>query len=353
MPLRLTMPPNSLKAPPVPRAPSEVAPAAGRKPRKPAGTKAPGTTLDVNLKVDSPKIREMERAALKRRGFKWAMGLILFICLGALLKITVREAFLKNPQFSLKQVVVRTEGPVTAQRIVRTSALTRGMNLLTVNMREIQGRIMTLPAVRSVKINRDYEGRLTLVVKQRQPVAWIELPKLGMKAGEPEIGHFIDAEGVTFPCEVKTDAYAALPVIRHETLAHHEAGTAMTDLSVKTALDLLARLQQRTEQQELPVLREIEIQKPWALTASLGEPAPKPQSHFIFGVDDLDEQLDRLDRIWLEARHREWKIDTLNLLVQKNLPITFREPPNLQGLQDPVTAALSPTAAPAAPTSVR
>ena len=195
------MPAPSSKSAPAPKAPS----APPKKPRK-----VGGMTLDVNLHVDSPKIRDMERAALKRRGFKWSMGLIILICLGTLLKITVREAFLKNPQFSLKQVVVRTEGPVTAQKIVRTSALTHGMNLLTVNMREIQGRIMTLPQVRSVKITRDYEGRLTLEVKQRQPVAWIECPKLGMIARQPDTGHFID--------EVK-----AIDPTEHHDLAQHAA----------------------------------------------------------------------------------------------------------------------------------
>lgn len=300
-------------------------------------------TLDVNLKVDSPKIRDMERAALKRRGFKWATGLIILICLGTLLKITVREAFLKNPQFSLKQVVVRTEGPVTAQKIVRTSALTHGMNLLMVNMREIQGRIMTLPQVRSVKITRDYEGRLTLEVKQRQPVAWLECPKLGMTARQPDTGHFIDAEGVTFPCEVVTDAYAALPSIRHEALVQNHPGAALTDLPVKSALTLLKELQQRSEQ-GAPEVRLIQLEKAWSMAAMMAD-----GSRVFFGVDDLDEQLARLDRIWLEARHREWKIDTLNLLVQKNMPITFRQPPNLQGLQDPMTAS----AAPATSTSVR
>ena len=328
------MPAPSSKSAPAPKAPS----APPKKPRK-----VGGMTLDVNLHVDSPKIRDMERAALKRRGFKWSMGLIILICLGTLLKITVREAFLKNPQFSLKQVVVRTEGPVTAQKIVRTSALTHGMNLLTVNMREIQGRIMTLPQVRSVKITRDYEGRLTLEVKQRQPVAWIECPKLGMIARQPDTGHFIDAEGVTFPCEVVTDAYAALPSIRYEALVQNHPGAAVSDLPVKSALSLLKELQQRSEE-GAPEVRVIHIEKPWSQAALLAD-----NSRILFGTDDLGEQLARLDRIWLEARHREWKIDTLNLLVRKNMPITFREPPNLQGLQDPMTASVTP----ATSTSVR
>lgn len=323
------------KAAPVPRAPSEVAAVRPSRPRR-----SGGVTLDVNLKVDSPKIREMERAALKRRGFKWATAIILFICLGALLKITVREAFLKNPKFSLRQVVVRTEGPVSAQRIVRASALTQGMNLLTVNLREVQARIQALPQVRSVKINRDYDGRLTLEVKQRHPVAWLECKKLGMEARKPGLGHFIDSEGVLFPCEL-VEPYESLPVIRHESLHQNQPGLALTTLQIKSALMLLNQLQARHEQQTLPNVTGIEITKPWCLTATLGGRTPKQQTLLTFGVDDLEEQLARLDRIWLEALHRNWKVDTLNLLVQKNLPVTFNEPPNLEGLQDAVTAGLS------------
>jgi hypothetical protein len=164
-----------------------------------------------------------------------------------------------------------------------------------------------------------------------------------MIARQPDTGHFIDAEGVTFPCEVVTDAYAALPSIRYEALVQNHPGAAVSDLPVKSALSLLKELQQRSEQ-GAPEVRVIHIEKPWSQAALLAD-----NSRILFGTDDLGEQLARLDRIWLEARHREWKIDTLNLLVRKNMPITFREPPNLQGLQDPMTASVTP----ATSTSVR
>ncbi len=293
-------------------------------------------TLEVDLKVESPKIREMEKVQMKRKGFKWATAIIILICLAVLLKITVRESFLNNPQFSLKQVIVRTEGSLTAQKIVRTSALTTGTNLLTVNMREIQGRLLQLPQVSAVKVTRDYEGRLTLEVKQRQPVAWLECSKLGMIPGRPDVGFFIDREGVTFPCEVLTPAYQALPVIRYETLAQNLPGVAVSDMQVKAALSLLRQLQDRFEQGS-EELRGIDIQKPYAMTANFSD-----QSLITFGVDDLQEQLTRLDRIRLEARHRQWCIATLNLLVKQNVPVTFRAAPDLKGLlDDPVTASLN------------
>lgn len=299
--------------------------------------KVGGVTLEVDLKVESPKIRKMEKAQMKRQGFKWAMAAVIFICLAVLLKITIREAFLNNPQFSLKQVIVRTEGSLTAQKIVRTSALTTGTNLLTVNMRELHSRLMQLPQVKSVGISRDYEGRLTLEVKQRLPVAWLENSKLGMIAGRADVGHFIDAEGVCFPCEVVTPVYQTLPVIRYEALAQNVPGMALTELPIQSALTLLKELQERAEL-DADTLRGIDIHKPYAMTAILADKA-----QVIFGVDDIPDQLTRYDRIRLEARHRQWRIATLNLLVKQNMPVTFREAPNLTGLlDDPVTAAVKP-----------
>jgi cell division septal protein FtsQ len=294
------------------------------------------SALEVNLKVDSPKIREMERTAMKRSGFKWAVILIGSICSIALVRLVIREAFLKNPQFTLKQITVRTEGPLSAQKIVRTSALTQGTNLLTVNLRELQGRLMRLPQVKKVKITRNYEGCLTLEVTQRKPVAWLECPRLGMTAHQVELGHFIDAEGVSFPCETLTEESASLPIIRDESLAQVQPGVTLTERPLQAALDLLHQLQERADSGQ-PTPKRLEIEKPYAITAQMDD-----GSRLTFATDDLPPQLARLERIWSEARQRQWRIATVNLMVQQNVPITFRSAPDLQGLQDyPTTAAVS------------
>jgi len=309
------------------KGPAKNAKAAGASPKKPR--KCGGVTLAVDLKVDSPKIREMEKKVARRKGFKWAMTGIIVICLVVLVKITVSETFLKNPQFSLQRIVVRTHGPLTTQKIVRATALTQGTNLLTINMRDLHARITQLPQVKTAKIIRDYKGGLTLEITQRQPLAWIECAKHGMVAGRIEEGHFLDAEGAPFPCEVLTDAYLALPVIRHEGLSQNTPGVPIPDLQIKSALRLLAELHQRFEQgPEEP--RVIDIQTPYSLVVTFAD-----RAQITFGVDDLDLQFERLDRVRLEARHRKWHIETLNLLARQNVPVTFRQPPDLSGLLDP------------------
>jgi cell division septal protein FtsQ len=294
----------------------------------PRRKECPLISHDVDLKADSPKIREMEKSAAKRRGFKAGVIIITVICLLALLKITVREAFVQNPQFALRQIAVKTEGPLTAQKIVRTTALTEGTNLLTINMREVRARLERLPQIHSIKMERDYSGLLTLEIKQRQPVAWLECSKLGMVAGKKGAAHLVDAEGVSFPCEADTQEYQGLPLIRHESLAQDSPGMPIQDLALTAALKLLAELQNRFEQGTEEV-RIIDIQTPYSMIALFAD-----QSQITFGVDDLDLQLTRLDRVRQEAHQRQWQIETLNLLVRQNVPVTFRRPPDLAGLQE-------------------
>ncbi|MES2735721.1 MAG: FtsQ-type POTRA domain-containing protein [Verrucomicrobiota bacterium] len=323
---------------PPPKKASAPAPKPPRSAAKKQFSKAGGVTMDVCLRVDSPKIREMEKQAAQRRGFKWALGLIAVICLLALLKITVQESILKNPQFELRDVAVQTSGPLTVEKIVRATLLTRGENLLTINMRALHTRLRQLPPVKDVAIERDFDaGLMTLRITQRQPVAWLDCPKLGMVAGRSEVGYLLDHEAVPFPCDVVTEALTSLPVIRYAALAQKTAGVAIQDLQLTSALKLLHELEERFEQGQ-PQVRSLDIQTPYSMVATFAD-----KSVITFGVDDLDVQLARLDRIRLEARQRRWEIGTLNLLARQNVPITFRQPPDLAGLQpeSPVPVTLS------------
>lgn len=304
------------------------------------------STVAAKLPVDSPKIRAMARQEATRRGYTWALRLILLICFTGLLKVTVQEAILKNPQFELQQVAVQTNGPLSVEKIVRATLLTRGENLLFINMREVRARLHQLPAVASVTLERDFDaGILTLRVKQRQPVAWLDCPRLGLIAGRAGDGWLVDAQGVPFPCDALTEAYAALPVIQHEALAQNTPGQPLNDFGLQAALKLVAALDARYEAGQ-PRALALQLQTPYSILTRFTD-----KTQVVFGVDDLDLQLARLDRVRDEARRRGWEIDTLNLLARQNVPVTFRSPPDLAGLQVP--AARPVTAARTASTQLR
>jgi cell division septation protein DedD len=69
-------------------------------------------------------------------------------------------------------------------------------------------------------------------------------------------------------------------------------------------------------------IREIDLSKGYCLVVT-----DKNHSKVTFGFDNLDTQLQRLEQflVYSDDAHRE--IATVNLLVQRNIPVTWAKPP--------------------------
>jgi len=290
----------------------------------------------IDYEPESPVIREHEAEERRRRGFRTAMWLITAMIVIGVCWVTWHEALEKNSQFMLKTVEVHTEGTLTRQQLVAATGLTEATNLLTMNLREVRAKIERLPQVKSAVIHRDYHGKLTLDVVQRQPVAWMECTKHKLMGPLTGKGCLIDAEGALVPCDVITKEYLAMPRIQFPTLSEAIPGRPSPDMQVHAALRLMAKLQSRSRDDH-PALESIEIPNPWSLVAHF-----KGDAKITFGVDDLDPQLVRFDRVMHEARTRKWRIATLNLIASINTPVTFHETPDIAGLNLADTASTPP-----------
>ena len=282
----------------------------------------------IDYEPESPAIRTHEAAEVRRRGFRNATWLIIGIGVLALGRIVWTEAFEKNSQFLLKQVVVNTAGPLSVQKIVSTTALTLDTNLLTLSIRDVRARLEQLPQVKSVQIHRAYNGRLTLDVEQRFPVAWLECAKMKFYAARSGSGCQLDAEGVPMPCDVITKEYLALPVIRFDDLSQAIHGTPIPDRLLHTALHLMKELNSRAQSPGETVTL-LNIPNPWSIQAHFASEQPKV---ITFSVDDIEMQLERYDRLLEEARARNWQVATLNFIAVANTPATFHGTPDFTGL---------------------
>lgn len=253
-----------------------------------------------------------------RWGFHMGVCVLVVFSLVALLRATVREALDKNPRFSLKEVVVHTKGALTPQRIVRESGLTDGQNLMAIDLREVRDRIEKLPQVKSAGILRGFDGKLTIDVEQRQPVAWLESKRLKLSPVQTEGGCLVDRYGVVVPCDVLIKDYLTLPVIRDEGVEKVTPGAALKSAQVNAALRLIAEMKKREGGKKDKILR-IEVQKTFALLAKFADGA-----EVTFGIDGVREQIARYSRIRQEEGSRGWQIGTMNLLVEDNIPVTFK-----------------------------
>lgn len=279
----------------------------------------------LELKPESPATREIASLERARWGFHIGVVLLVLCTLIALGRATIREAFEKNPRFSLREVVVSTSGALTPAKIVKKAGLTDGQSLLAINLREVRERIEEMPEVRSGSVHRDYAGKVTIKVEQRRPVAWIECTKARLRPNEGESSLLVDKDGVVVPFNEGIEKSAELPVIAFAGTERPVPGQKIESAPFVTALRLVAEMKRRSTGPKQQI-RRVEIENAYALTATFTDDA-----QVLFGVDGLDAQLVRYFRIRGESKERGWQIATLNLLAEDNIPVTFK---NVAALAD-------------------
>jgi len=111
--------------------------------------------------------------------------------------------------------------------------------------------------------------------------------------------------------------YLGLPLITGCTSESLEAGKVVESFEAKAALELL-RLSTRSFMQTRFQIREIDVSKGYCLLVS-----DKNHTRVTFGFNNLDTQLQRLEQFLVYSDDSKRELETVNLLVQRNTPVTF------------------------------
>ncbi len=284
----------------------------------------------VDKKADTPKLRQEQKEKRLRQNLKLVGFAACGMALLALGNAAVKETLFQNPRFSLRQIFVETQGMMTPMQVSHATGLIEGQNLLSVNLRDVRERLEQLPAVRSANVQRDFDGRLTVTVQQRQPVAWVKCEHLHWHPKRVGQGLVVDAEGVAIPVETITNELDELPVIADESIDQITPGAPIVAVRFVAAMKLLSLLKTR-EEQGGSKLQNISVPNKFALLANFADGAK-----VMFAYDDVEPQILRYDQFYAAARKKRWDIDTLNLVAEHNTPATFKINPSA----DEVPAAI-------------
>ena len=115
--------------------------------------------------------------------------------------------------------------------------------------------------------------------------------------------------------------YLGLPLILGCASESLEAGKVIESFEAKAALELL-RLSTRSFMQTRFQIREIDVSKGYCLLVT-----DKNHVCVTFGFDKLDAQLQRLEQFLIYSDDSKRDLATVNLLVQRNIPVTFAKSP--------------------------
>jgi len=275
----------------------------------------------LDVKVRSRKAVQHRNRRLLVVFSKIALVILLAggIYVGA--RVAAKRFFIDNPDYKLSNIEVQTDGTLQRDQILNVAGLREGQNIFRVNLARVHERLQELPQVDGVEVVRKLPAEIDIRIVERKPIGWITSEKQIADPFASDAAFLVDARGVLMKEKKLLPKYLGLPLILGCVSESLEAGKIVESREARAALELL-RLSTRSFMQTRFQIREIDVSKGYCLVVT-----DKNHSRVTFGFDNLDTQLQRLEQflIYSDDAHRE--LATVNLLVQRNIPVTFAKSP--------------------------
>ena len=260
-----------------------------------------------------------------RRIVVWLSKIALVFTIGVSLYFGVREGarrfFFENPDYQIKVINLQTDGTLQREQVLNVAGLREGENVFQVNLAQVRDRLQDLPQVDEIQIVRKLPSEVDIKILERKPIAWISKEKEISDPFVSDAAFLVDARGVLMKEKKLLPEYLGLPLISGCTTESLEPGNTIESVEANAALELL-RLSTGSFMQTRFQIRQIDISKGYCLQVT-----DKNHSRVSFGFEQLDQQLKRLEQFLVYCDDTKQELATVNLLVQRNIPVTFAKSP--------------------------
>jgi cell division septal protein FtsQ len=279
-----------------------------------------------------------------RRLLTWISSIVLLGAAGygafAGGRYLLRRFLWENPDYNLAQIEYHTDGPLTRDQALAASGIHEGRNIFTISLSQARKGLMALPQVAHAELERTLPNKISIDVTERMPVAWVTAHENADPSADPG-ALLIDHDGTLIDLKSRKVEYCHLPVITGVNVENYEAGQTVDLPEVRAAIELIRLTGENPARYQV---RSIDVSKGYCL-------AVKDERHAtnLFPLENLAAQLDRLAVVYAHADACHEEIQTVNLLVQRNIPVTFATPPPGDGADaggDAAQPSPSPTPTP-------
>jgi len=280
--------------------------------------------LDVKLRSSQVRATRMRLGAVALAvTFGTVFGLYLFWRAG---EWALDEFVYENSEFAIQHIDAQTDGVIAPEQLRRWSGVRLGENLMALDLGSVKRNLELVSTIGSVSVERVLPGTLRIWVTERQPVAQVDVPRPGPGGGIEVTVFQFDADGyVMQPLDPRQCVISLaqiqnqLPVITGLNVYRLEPGQRVESLQALAALQLLAAFN-RSAMAGSANLRRIDVSSPGVVVATTGQSA-----EIIFGLDNLEQQLQRWREIYDLGQRMNKAIASLDLAVSNNVPVRWME----------------------------
>ena len=284
--------------------------------RRKSGPQHPRNVLQVSVRSKA-LIRQRTR-------FLLTLGCKLFLVAAAIFgcwwggRWAMNRLLWKNPEYNLAVVEINDEGQGLAREmIINTAGLRLGQNVFNFSLTKARAAVAALPQVDRVEMRRVLPNKVAIDIIERRPVAWVadaqtEDPSASEKA------FLVDAKRVLFRPKRQVPEYLRLPSICGVQTENFLAGETIDSPEIRAALELIQRGGDTGRFQ----IRSVDISKGYCMIAT-----DTKRAKIVFGLEKIDKQLERLAAVLDRFSNTHQDVQTVNLMVERNIPVTFAPPP--------------------------
>jgi cell division septal protein FtsQ len=280
--------------------------------------------LDVKLRSSQVRATRMRLGAVALAvTFGTVFGLYLFWRAG---EWALNEFVYENSEFAIRHIDAQTDGVIAPDELRRWSGVRLGKNLMALDLGSVKRNLELVSTIGSVSVERVLPGTLRIRVTERQPVAQVDVPRSGPGGGIAVMVFQLDADGyVMQPLDPRQCVISLahiqnqLPVIAGLNVYRLEPGQRIESPQALAALQMLAAFN-RSAMAGSANLRRIDVSSPNVVVATTGQGA-----EITFGLDNLEQQLQRWREIYDFGQRMSKAIASLDLAVSNNVPVRWME----------------------------
>ncbi len=270
--------------------------------------------LDVHIRSDKARTQRNQRVLLFFSKILLVFGLLAGAGYGV--RYGLNHIFYENPNYLVAHIEVENEGTLGRETIMEAAGLRTGVNIFSLSLNNAREALLEIPQIEDAQVSRSLPDTVKIVVTERHPVAWLAPTREKAESLDHSQALLIDASGVVLKAKQVLAEYLRLPIIVGVPVENLRIGQPIAVPEVRTALSILQKSDDALAGR-FDILW-VDLSSGYAF-----EIRDRENTRVRLGSEDLDGQLMKLRLLLDYCDANQKKMATANLMVQRNVPVTF------------------------------
>lgn len=282
-----------------------------------------------NRRLDSEHVLDVKLRSSQTKAFRFRIiSTIAILCFTLVFVLFVvwrggewllNKFIYENEAFSVQQVEIYTDGGVSPEQIKAWAGVQSGNNLLALDLNRVKRDLELVPVVSGAAVERVLPHTLRIKISERDPTAAISFGENSLVYYVDEDGYVVGARETQLHFSKEGIANLHFPILTGVPLNQVRPGKRIETPQVHAALELISAFD-RSPMGRFVDLARINVDKDDSLRVVTSQ-----GSEITFGCAKFEAQLNRWNIASEHFALQSRAINTMDLSVSNNVPVTFSE----------------------------